>query len=300
MKKKFLIGALGCAALGSGLYAADHGDTPQLISIGRHDARISDHHAWHQGSDFVMSLCTNPAIPTTATSYRFPEDLTLRMHIDNSSAVDFTVTSPDSPGRIVAPEHVSSDITFEFGADENGNLIMHTEGLSATAASHVRMFSGLRDDPFINGDATNVTPHPSNRVGRNSACIVLQMPLADIKGSGSALLTWATSKVPDVNGPIVEHGGRALKSQVVAFNSLNTMRPRAHWTELGIMPDVVIHNLNAPSGYPNGRLLTDDVIDLVTDTKGQPGNPFNNPNAQGATQNDKPFLADFPYLAPPH
>jgi hypothetical protein len=301
MKKKFVLGALGCAALGSGLYAADHGDTPQLIQIARHDTRLSDHHAWQQGSDLVMSLCSNPAIPTTVTSYRFPEDVTLRMHIDNSSAVDFTQTTPDSPGRIVRPEHVAADITFEFNADENGNPVMHTEGLSAEAASRVRMFAGLRDDPFINGDATNVTAKPSNRVGRNSACIVLQMPLADVRGAaGASLLTWATSKVADINGPISEHAGRALKSQVSAFLSMNTLRPRAHFTELGLQPDVMIHNLNASSGYPNGRLLTDDIIDLVEDTKGMPGNPFKNPDAQGATQNDVPFLADFPYLAPPH
>lgn len=301
MNKKFLLGTLGCVTFGSVLYAADHGDTPQLIQMGRHDARLTDLHAWRQGSDFVMSLCSNPAIPATVTSYRFPEDLTLRMHIDNSSTVDFTQSTADAPGRIVNPEHVAANITLEFSADENGNPVMHTEGLSGAAAGHIRVFSGLRDDPFINGDATNVTPKPSNRVGRNSACIVVQMPVADIKGSaGASVLTWGTSKVADINGPISEHAGRALKSQVNAFMSLNTLRPRAHFTELGLQPDVMIHNLNAPSGYPNGRLLTDDVIDLVQDTKGMPGNPFNNPDAQGATQNDVPFLADFPYLAPPH
>jgi hypothetical protein len=300
MNKKFMFGTLGCAVFGSSLYAADHGDTPQLIQIGRNDARISDHHAWQQGSDFVMSLCTNPAIPATATSYRFPEDLTLRMHIDNESTVDFTQSSPDAPGRIVSPEKVNDRITFEFAADENGNVVMHTQGLTGVAASHIRMFAGLRDDPFINGDATNVTAKPSNRVGRNSACIVLQMPLADIRGTGQSLLTWATAKVPDINGPIQEHAGRALRSQVAAYDSLNTLRPRAHWTELGLAPDVMIHNLGAPSHYPNGRLLTDDVIDLVVDTRGMKGNPFGNPDARDATENDVPFLADFPYLAPPH
>ncbi len=300
MNKKYLFGTLGAAAFGSVLYAADHGDTPQLIQMGRHDARLTDFHAWKQGSDFVMSLCTNPAIPATVTSYKFPEDLTLRMHIDNSSAVDFTQSTPDAPGRIVTPEHVTANITLEFSADENGNMVLSPAGLSGQLLQHVRVFSGLRDDPFINGDATNVTPKPANRVGRNSACVVVQLPVADIQGpAGASLLTWATAKVPDISGPISEHAGRALRSQVNAFLSLNTLRPRAHFTELGLQPDVMIHNLNAPSGYPNGRLLTDDVIDLVEDTKGMPGNPFNNPDAQGATQNDVPFLADFPYLAPP-
>lgn len=290
MKKKLLLGALGSAALGTGLYAADHGDTPQLIQQARHDGRISDHHAWHQGSDFVMSMCTNPAIPVGVASYKFAEDLTLRFHIDNRSAVDFTQPNADRPGLITDPGNVAANITLEFSFDANGNYAMVSEGLTAEQEARIRVFAGLRDDPFINGA----------RNGRNSACIVVQMPLADVKGAGDSLLTWTTSKVPDVHGPIAEHGGRALRSQVVELLALNTLRPRAHWTELGLAPDVVIHNLGAPSGYPNGRILTDDVIDQVMDTRGKPGNPFGNATAQAPTENDKPFLADFPYLADPH
>jgi hypothetical protein len=121
------------------------------------------------------------------------------------------------------------------------------------------------------------------------------MPLADIQGAVPTLLTWATSKVPDLHGPISEHGGRALRSQFTENLALNTLRPRAQWTELQMVPDVMIHDLNAPSGYPNGRLLTDDVIDLVGDPR-----LVNDVVAQSATANDKPLLSGFPYLSDPH
>lgn len=286
MKKKYLVGALGSAALAAGVYAADHGDTPELISMGRHDGRITDLHAWKQGSDLVIAVCTNPNIPTGA-SYSFPEDLTVRMHIDKNSAVDFSDAAMNSKygGRVVDPGRINASTTLEFSFANGGQLDMATEGMSGSAESRVQLFAGLRDDPFINGV----------RNGRNTACIVAQMPLADVAGSSSTLLVWATSKVPDLHGPISEHGGRALRSQFPENLALNTLRPRAQATELDAVPDVMILNLNAPSGYPNGRLLTDDVIDQVGDPR-----LTGNPAAQAPTENDKPFSATFPYLADPH
>lgn len=287
MKKRYVVGSLGCAVLAAGVYAADHGDTPELISLGRHDGRLTDLHAWRSGSNFVMSLCTNPNIPVGATSYVFPEDLTLRFHIDNTSAIDFSDSAMLSKygGRIVDPSKVTSNITLQISFGPDGAPILDADGLSATAESHIQLYAGLRDDPFING----------RRDGRNTACVVVQMPLADIQGAVPSLLTWATSKVPDLHGPISEHAGRALRSQFTEHLALNTLRPRAQWTELEVVPDVMIHNLNAPSGYPNGRLLTDDVIDLVGDAR-----LVNDPVAQAVTANDKPLLTGFPYLAEPH
>ncbi len=286
MKKWCLGASLGCAAFAVGVYAADHGDTPELISVGRHDGRITDLHAWRIGSDFVMSLCTNPNIPVGA-SYVFPEDLTLRFHIDNTSAIDFSDSTLNSKygGRIVDPSKVTANITLEFSFGPDGAPILDTEGLSATAVSHIQVYAGLRDDPFING----------RRDGRNTGCVVVQMPLADIQGAVPSLLTWATSKIPDLHGPISEHGGRALRSQFTENLGLNRLRPRAQWTELDMVPDVIIHNLNAPSGFPNGRLLTDDVIDLVGDAR-----LVGDPTAQAPIANDKSFVSTFPYLADPH
>jgi len=60
-------------------------------------------------------------------------------------------------------------------------------------------------------------------------------------------------------------------------------------------------------GYPNGRRLIDDVVDITLQAAagGTPFTPAQNkaPNNQlgdGVNQNDKPFTATFPYLASPH
>lgn len=76
-----------------------------------------------------------------------------------------------------------------------------------------------------------------------------------------------------------------------------------------VVPDVIKVDTNAPSGFPNGRRLTDPVIDitlavLLLDVNGL-GNS-NGPHPANAlvgvnpTANDMTFSTTFPYLAQPH
>ena len=70
-----------------------------------------------------------------------------------------------------------------------------------------------------------------------------------------------------------------------------------------VVPDTLKLDLKRPSGFPNGRRLTDPVIDITlaflfvdlskTSSMALANLPLN-PSA-----NDLPFRADFPYLAPP-
>lgn len=71
-----------------------------------------------------------------------------------------------------------------------------------------------------------------------------------------------------------------------------------------IIPDTLKINTAAPAGFPNGRRLTDRVIDqtlsllLLQQSGGQGINTLANiPLNPGA--NDKAFSTDFPYLAAP-
>lgn len=61
------------------------------------------------------------------------------------------------------------------------------------------------------------------------------------------------------------------------------------------------------AGFPNGRRLSDDVVDIALQAMAG-GTPFtpefnvapNNQLGDGVDENDVPFLATFPYVAPPH
>ncbi len=72
-----------------------------------------------------------------------------------------------------------------------------------------------------------------------------------------------------------------------------------------ILPDTIKYDPSKPTAYPNGRKLEDPVVDITLAAvllklgPGQPLDTFAN-LPLNPTANDVPFLAEFPYLAPPH
>jgi len=268
------------------LAAADHGDTPLLRDIGRHDARITDLFTFLRGDRIVFVVCLDPTIPPAATEYTFAPDLAVRIFVDRDSEVRF-----DDPaelaafgGSIVEPRRVSADLSFRIRFAADGSPTLRGSGIGNLADLDVSLFAGLRDDPFIRGP----------REGRNIAALVIELPLFEVLGDQSTLLVWATSKVADVNGSSQDMMGRALRSQFPENDSMNVMRPADHSIRLGAVPDVLILDTSRPVSFPNGRELQDDVVDLVGDARVL-GNDDPFPEV-----NDLQFLNTFPYLAPPH
>ncbi len=266
-------------------FPSDHDDTPLLKEIARHDARITDLHAFTNGDRLVLVLATDPTVPPSVTTYLYPEDLHLWIDVDNDSEVRFDDPADAAAfgGTIVRPERIRPDVTFHVSF-ENGTPRLRTKGLSQAARASLRFFAGLRDDPFIRGP----------RIGRNVAAVVIDVPLASVLDRQPTLLVWARSRVPEIRGPIADLGARSLRSQFPENNALNTLPPREHLKKLGLKPDVVVYDTSRPAAFPNGRALTDDVVDLVGDARIlATDTPF--PSA-----NDVAFLDEFPYLAPPH
>ena len=266
---------------------ADHADTPNLTAISRHDGRLTDLHVFMVGQDLVLSLSTNPNIGVGVADYTFPADVTFRIHLDRRPVVAFD----DSPsnetygGMLRKPHRVKPDVTFTV-TFPSGSPVIAVDG-ARIGDGQMQVFAGLRDDPFIRGP----------RQGRNIAAIVLQLPLqkvlGDSRSSNRVLAVWATSDVPNINGSTEEHAGRALRSQFPGSDVMNNLPPSMHSTMLGMVPDVVLYDTSRPAGYPNGRLLTDDVVDLV----GEPTTLAS--DAPFPSVNDKAFLSNFPYLAEP-
>ncbi len=279
------LSAIVAALSGVGImYAADHGDTPLLMSIGRHDARVAGLHAFLRGNHLVISFTTDPTISPGETEYIFPTDVKFRIAIDNDSEVTF-----DDPtdlavfgGTIDRPGRIQEDIVFTITFNDNNEPRLNSN--RRELLEHTTLFTGLRDDPFIR----------KPRIGRNIAAMVLEFPLEYVLDSQPTLLIWATAKVAGVNGQFQELAGRALRSQFLENDLMNTLHPRKHFKELGVPPDVVIFDTSFEAAFPNGRELTDDVVDLVGDARvlANDGPPF-------PKKNDVRFLDVFPYLAPP-
>lgn len=74
-----------------------------------------------------------------------------------------------------------------------------------------------------------------------------------------------------------------------------------------ILPDTLKIDTSADAGFPNGRLLTDPVIDVtlavaLLELTGDPAphTPTTLVGVLNPPANDKDFQAEFPYLATPH
>lgn len=292
-----LIVGLLVISISGAVHAADHGDTPLLNSIGRHDARLADLFAFTRGENLVLCVTSDPTIPPGVTEYIFPTDVEFTIAIDHTSQIRIAdlESLANFGGAIVTPARIKEDIIFRisFTGDNEPQLDSNLPHL----VHRTLLFTGLRDDPFIRGP----------RIGRNIAAIVLELPLADVLTppsprlppqrwlqKSSTLLIWATASVEEINGRFQELAGRALRSQFPENDLMNTLHPNRHFSELGVPPDVIIFDTSAPAVFPNGRDLTDDVVDLVGDPRPL-GNDDPFPDA-----NDVPFLDIFPYLAPPH
>ncbi len=139
------------------------------------------------------------------------------------------------------------------------------------------------------------------------------MPLSLVAhGHHTTLLVWAATQSlselaaqsPPYSNPnqIADRGARAFRSMFdTCLNG--SLLPSLDGPTCGVVPNVVIFDTTRAAGFPNGRLLTDDVsaylaaLDptgpVATKVVATDGSPR-------ATTNDAPFSSTFPYLAPPH
>jgi hypothetical protein len=242
----------------------------------------------------VLSMCVNAGVPVPfppGVHHLFPTDAKFRFYIDNAPG-------PQPP--VGALNDIMEDITFEItfttGLDESGIPVsiphVTAHGLKSKNLSPVKIFAGERDDPFIRGP----------RQGRNVAAVVLRIPLGQVLDRGRTnLRVWGTVEFPSVGGSQIELAGRALRS--MGEIALNSMHPAFHANG----PDVVHIDVSLPSAFPNGRALTDDVVDLVGELEpGVPGKDVRGSEGCGTpytncvTANESGFSDRFPYLQPAH
>jgi hypothetical protein len=229
-------------------------------------------------------------------------------------------------GTIEDPAGIESEVQIEIRLNDDASLksvaydgLLHTDG--------IEVFTGLRDDPFI---------FP-RFFKRNVISMVLSVPQTALPGGVQDWLLWATTTRVD-GGELLDIVGRSNRSQQGRFNlfinkylpheqvpaimemvektnKIDNLLNRYALTRGGheiylytlkmrkydVVPDVMVYTNRFPVGFPNGRLLTDDVAKLTCDL----GDcvlyevSFIEGDFPRATVNDKPFLDDFPYLAEP-
>ncbi len=225
-------------------------------------------------------------------------------------------------GRIGDPKLINSDVTLTFRLKDNATLqSFDVTGLSADAKSKITVFptetqSGVRDDPFIFPVFFK----------SNVVAMAVKIPLECFPSDKRAWIAWAGSYR---DGRKIDHDGRSLRTQQPRFGLFNPLEPKDqvealakeksnpslmrnfllrfgvpalfNYRDWDSVPDVMIYNSAYDVRFPNGRLLTDDVAaelaengDTLLYELSYAGNTW-----PRATENDKSFSPDFPYLAEP-
>ena len=303
--------------------ASDHADP---IDLREPDSNLTGLFCFPDGDQLIVILNVRRALTTSG-----PYDLApfvFSVHFDLASELRF-----DDPadlarygGTVVNPEGIRSSARIELRLDENAGLSSR-EVTGLSDPDSIRIWTGVRDDPFIfpRFFETNVISS------------VIRIPMTSFPEGQQDFLIWGTTTRAE-DGTLMDHVGRSNRTQLARFDFLNTLPPERHvaairarlhrtdhvqsllkgFSQLApiaglyqyvlqlrrydVAPDVMLYTTRFEPGFPNGRRLTDDVAALtcaIGDCILQELSYIEGTDFPRRTTNDKPFLDEFPYLAPP-
>lgn len=199
--------------------------------------------------------------------------------------------------------------------------VSFTREARITAEGQYRFFAGLRSEPFFadpDGFINNMqwTGH-DGWAGNNIFGIVLEVPNSAL-GSQPQISIWGRTMAlvhgtltpvnqmgrpgtnvfrqgADTNSiPPAQQRERFFTQYVGMFKNFGYSESEASALTLQWLPDVLPFNYTDAAGYPNGRQLTDDIVDNVVEimTRGNMKDDLVYPHTD--------YLAEFPYLGSPH
>jgi hypothetical protein len=299
--------------------SSDHADPINLEVL---ESGITDLFAFPDGDQMILILNTRRALTAPPPYQLEPFEFAIFMDLHTQVTVDNAEERARYGGSIANPEGIKPDVTIKIRLKNDVTLnSIQYQGLENT--NGIKLFTGVRDDPFI---------FP-RFFKRNTIAMVLSIPFSAFPPDQRDWILWATStRLKD--GVQIDHVGRSNRSQQGRFDFLNTLPPSQHVAaikahnqtrvriEKSLMeylpplvngfqplfkirsydyfPDVMIYTKQYPIGFPNGRMLTDDVALLTCEQGDCPlveSSYIDSPQWPRATVNDKPFLKEFPYLA---
>jgi hypothetical protein len=308
--------------------ASDHADP---MALSDPEANITDLFFFPKGDQMIVIFNVRRALTAPRPYNLEPYDYVI--HMDLTTPLRF-----DDPeghagerarygGTVVNPDRIHDDVTITLHLKDDTSLKDKAfKGLKDP--DRIRIYTGVRNDPFI---------FP-RFFKKNIVAMVLSIPMSsfpDGQGEKGFILWVSTYK----DGRQIDHDGRSNRTQQPRFDSLNTLSPSQHvaetmrlmakWTgvlnflndfkewqvkalvaliqnnlqmrKYDFVPDVMIYTTRFPVGFPNGRVLTDDVGAQTCAT----GDcilqevSFIDGGWPRQTTNYKPVLDEFPYLAEP-
>ncbi len=302
--------------------ASDHADPITLENL---EAGLTGLFFWPEGDQMILVLGTRRSLSAGGPYDLEPYAFTVYMDLHTQVAYDDPADLARYGGTVVHPEGIQPDVTIRLRLNDDATVKEKTiTGLPDPDA--IRVWTGPRDDPFI---------FP-RFFGTNVIALVFSIPMSEFPPDQRDWLLWGTSSWAE-SGKEIDHVGRANRTQNGRLDFLNTLPPNEHVAALQEMatkrkrlentlmrvsmplanlfhlqlqlypydltdPDVMIYTNRRPPGFPNGRMLPDDVAYLTCQTGDCTLMALSYAESSQfprATVNDKPFLTEFPYLAEP-
>lgn len=306
-----------------------------VLLLGSFSARASDHadpvfnkdpeeslsglFVFPHGDRLIVILNFCPGLKEKSPSLHHVHDLSYEVHFDLASPVSYDdpVQKLRYGGTVDRPGRIASTASIGYRLNESAELVKFTQ-TGVLRDVEIKTYVGVRDDPFI---------FPKF-FGSNVVAMVAAIPMSAFGPEQQDFIVWGGLYK---NGKKVDHVGRSNRTMQPRLDFLNTLEPAEHLEAIidhqqnpglieGVLmsrlaplfairdydrfPDVMIYSTRFAPGFPNGRLLTDDVAALACQTGDcllwelsfADVKTWDWPRK---TTNDKPFLPDFPFLAEP-
>jgi Domain of unknown function (DUF4331) len=246
----------------------------------------------------------------------------------------FMATGAEARAVETVGTRIFADVEVSFGAEPNVvRCGAHTFFAGARSDAFFFDYDGIKDLFDTSGGRNFTAPHLGGRspwTGKDSNTeanvfsMVIELPTSEL-GARPEVRIWGRCSVRRDGGLL--HVDRAGHPSVSSFfntdetkeeyNASEPVNDRRRWTDQfvhlmghtggysreeaiaaisahGILPDMLSYDPSEPARYPNGRVLTDDVIDhrLAFLSRGEIPPDGLSPHTD--------LLEEFPYLGTPH
>ena len=319
-KTSILFLSLALLFLPAALDSSDHADPINLEVL---ESGITDLFAFPKGDQMIVILDVRRMLTDPPPYQLEPFEYAIYMDVHSEVTFDNPAEKARYGGSIKNPAGIKEDVTIKIRLKNDATLnTVKYDGLQNT--DKIRLVTGVFDDPFIFPPFFN----------RNTIAMVLAIPFSSFPDKDRKdWLIWGTStRLKD--GVQIDHVGRSNRSQQGRFDFLNTLHPSKHVAAIeehnrtrqrvenfiresipplvnafqplfkirpyDYFPDVMIYTNRYEIKFPNGRRLEDDVAWLTCKEGDCPlleGSYISSDKWPRATENDKKFLPEFPYLA---
>ena len=285
-------------------------------------------------SKSVFVIDVNPIAPTFADSFASEAVYELKVDTNRDVVADiayrFTFSPKEDGVQKVTVLRASGEQAKGNGND--GEVIFKDvpvsfgDTINTADVGEYRLFAGIRSDPFffdVEGMKNNMQFTGADTfLDKNVFSIVMEIPNSAL-GNTSKVGIWYRVLIPKDGNPFFQIDRMARPFINVAFtkeedkDTFNRIEPihdrelftkkfvhvlesfghnaeSAQKTALTFLPDILEYDYSSSEGYPNGRKLTDDIIDiqLTVLTNGR--------ITTDKVAHHQDLSTVFPYLGSPH